>query len=95
MMNELYLSDMEFENVRDTYTEKVDVIEEYLQAYIDNTKSVIQEKNLQGRTADALLEFAEIVEEIIKDELADILFRHRAITSKFIDDLAQQDDIVF
>ena len=94
-MNELYLSDMEFENVRDTYTEKVDVIEEYLQAYIDNTKSVIQEKNLQGRTADALLEFAEIVEEIIKDELADILFRHRAITSKFIDDLAQQDDIVF
>jgi hypothetical protein len=94
-VSEIYLSDTEFGNVRDTYTEKADKIEADLQEYVDNVKSVIEEKNLQGRTADALMAFAEMAEESIKDELADIQFRHRAITSRFVDDLAEQDDTAF
>lgn len=94
-MDRLYFSDQEFGNVRDTYTAKVDKIEEDLRVYIDHTKSIVLEKNLQGRAADALLDFIETVEANIKDELADILSRHKAITGQFIEKLETQDETRF
>lgn len=94
-MSELFLCDKEFEDVRDTYTAKVDSIEERLQAYINDTRAIIQEKAFEGQAADALLGFIELVEESIKDELSDILFRHKAITSQFVVDLAELDDTEF
>lgn len=92
MLDNLCLLDKEYESVRDTYSAKVDTIEADLQSYINHTKSVISEGVLGGRSADALLDFIELVEQSIKDELSDILFRHKVITGQFVDNLAEADD---
>lgn len=94
-MSELFISDAEFNSAYNSYTEKVDEIETALQVYLDCIKSIVCDNNLQGRTAGVLLEFAEMVEDSIKGELGDIIFRFRVITGRFLDDIATQDDVEF
>jgi len=91
-MEDLFLSDKEFESVRDTYHEKIVAVEAALQSYIKVTKSVVLEGKLEGSAANALLQFIELTEDCIKGELDGIVFRHKVATGSFIDNLSDLDD---
>ena len=91
-MDKLYLSDVEFTDMRASYTSKATDIENELQSYLDNVHAVIDERHLQGRAAETLLSFAELVEETIRGELEYIMLKHQIHTGVFVDSLSEQDD---
>jgi hypothetical protein len=91
-MGELHIYDSEFESVRDTYAAKVTEIEADLNNYVSGVKAIQQNKDLEGQTADKLVEFAELVEETIRGELDDIFVRYKAITSQYAEEVATNDD---
>lgn len=94
-MGELHICDSEFASVRDAYAAKVTEIESDLEKYITSIKVIHQNKDLEGQVANKLLAFAELVEETINGELADIFNRYKTITNQYTDDIATSDDVEF
>lgn len=91
-MADIFLADSEFETAHSSYLAKMENIEEKLDEYLKTLTQAVEEKNLQGKTADALLDFATITQERLALQIADIGFRFKLITAKLTEDVAAADD---
>lgn len=91
-MENTFLVDSEFETVCTEYEQKMKDIEEQLQKYIEDTQQIISEKDLEGKTAESLQGFSELVVETIKSELESIGVRYNTIVGGFVENVSTVDD---
>ncbi len=91
-MENIFLVDDEFDSVCTQYAKKTQEIEEQLQKYLENIKAIVSEKALEGESAQALLGFAEVVEQTTNKQVEEIGLRYKVIVSSFIENISTSDD---
>ena len=87
-----YLVDEDFEQVRDTYSSKAEIMDEQVQKYLDVLRSFSSEHILEGETAAKIAEFANLASDYLGGEIAYIMQNHHSETVTFIAEVFDDDD---
>ena len=94
-MEDLRIVDREFLSVYDTYAKKAEEIDQVIKEYLAILKSIVEEEDIMGSTADALRAFTDIIEKALGTRLTAIMSDHKIATKRFMEEVISQDDILF